>query len=188
MKWCPICNQMKTIEEFYVHRAHKNGRQTYCKPCANKGAIMRHQANKAKIKIIPENKKCTKCKKIKNAKEFSSCSTKLNGLRSTCKKCDSKILKLYRKNNPDKARDQDLRREFGITLLQYRQMLSDQGECCKICHRHQSQFKHSLHVDHNHKTGRVRALLCGPCNHALGLLQENETVVLALAQYIHDHK
>lgn len=46
-----------------------------------------------------------------------------------------------------------------------RQILSDaQNQCCAICTKHESQFKKRLAVDHNHKTGKVRGLLCYRCN------------------------
>jgi hypothetical protein len=46
-----------------------------------------------------------------------------------------------------------------------RQKLSDlQGACCAICKKHESQFKKRLAVDHNHKSGKVRGLLCYRCN------------------------
>lgn len=49
-----------------------------------------------------------------------------------------------------------------------RQKLFDaQGGCCAICKRPESDFKRKLSVDHNHKTGKVRALLCFPCNRFL---------------------
>ncbi len=46
-----------------------------------------------------------------------------------------------------------------------RQKLSDaQGQSCAICKKHESHFKKRLSVDHNHTTGKVRALLCYRCN------------------------
>jgi len=46
-----------------------------------------------------------------------------------------------------------------------RQKLSDaQNQCCAICGKHESNFKKKLSVDHNHQTGKVRALLCYYCN------------------------
>lgn len=64
----------------------------------------------------------------------------------------------------EKAKDRYLQRTYGITLSEYDQKLSSQGESCALCRRHQSNFSTSLHVDHNHKTGKVRGLVCYPCN------------------------
>lgn len=55
---------------------------------------------------------------------------------------------------------------YGITLEQYEQMLTAQNGVCAICGR--IPTGRSLHVDHNHKTGEVRGLLCHSCNFAIG--------------------
>jgi len=62
------------------------------------------------------------------------------------------------------ARDKYLRKTYGITLDDYAQLFAEQRESCWICERHQENFKTALAVDHNHKTGRVRGLLCYACN------------------------
>ena len=43
-------------------------------------------------------------------------------------------------------------------------------------------------IDHNHETGKVRALLCGPCNVALGGFRESPTLLRAAAEYIESHE
>ena len=63
-----------------------------------------------------------------------------------------------------KTRDRYLQRKYGITLIDYDLKLSKQNHCCALCSRHKSNFKYSLHVDHNHKTGKVRGLVCYQCN------------------------
>lgn len=66
-----------------------------------------------------------------------------------------------------KVRDKYLQTKYGITLFEYNSMLALQSERCAICRKHQSLFKSSLAVDHNHVTGRVRGLMCYYCNHRL---------------------
>lgn len=63
-----------------------------------------------------------------------------------------------------RARDRRLQRTYGISLEEYFQKLVDQDAKCALCLRHESNFKTSLAVDHNHKTGQVRGLLCYACN------------------------
>lgn len=63
-------------------------------------------------------------------------------------------------------------------------MLARQCERCAICNRHQSEFKIALAVDHDHETGRVRGLLCKPCNIAIGLLGENQSHLMNAAAYL----
>lgn len=64
----------------------------------------------------------------------------------------------------EKQRDQYLRRTYGITSEDYQKMLKEQDFGCALCKRHQSQFKTRLAVEHNHKSGKVRALCCFYCN------------------------
>lgn len=63
-----------------------------------------------------------------------------------------------------RARDLYLRRTYGISIQQYEKMLMWQNDRCALCERHYTEFTRNLAVDHNHKTGRVRGLLCFQCN------------------------
>ena len=66
--------------------------------------------------------------------------------------------------------------KFGITLDEYEQMLAAQDHCCAICLTDKAVVRrshYSWRVDHCHKTGKIRALLCHNCNIAMGLLKEN---------------
>lgn len=75
--------------------------------------------------------------------------------------------------NPEKVkinmRRRKLWRKFGITLEQYDAMLQHQGGVCALCRN--PPKKKVLVVDHNHKNGKVRGLLCDACNRALGLIE-----------------
>lgn len=63
-----------------------------------------------------------------------------------------------------KAREYRLKRTYGITLAQYDSLLASQRDCCAVCGKHRTKEKTNLHVDHDHKTGEVRGLLCSYCN------------------------
>jgi hypothetical protein len=75
------------------------------------------------------------------------------------------------------ASDKYLRRTYGIGWDDYCQMLADQNAKCAICNGEgfvmKGCHKMKLVVDHCHKTGEVRGLLCHNCNRALGLLQDD---------------
>ena len=57
--------------------------------------------------------------------------------------------------------------------LDYNLIFEEQNGCCAICGRHQSQLSQSLCVDHDHKTGEIRGLLCSDCNLGLGCFQDS---------------
>jgi hypothetical protein len=65
----------------------------------------------------------------------------------------------------EKNKNSFLLRHYGISLERYRELEQKQNRVCAICHK--ADVK-SLDIDHNHKTGKVRGLLCRKCNTALG--------------------
>lgn len=73
--------------------------------------------------------------------------------------------------DPSKHRSYFYKRQYGMTLDDVRQMLEDQGFACAICQRELNED--TKHVDHCHKTGYVRGLLCARCNLGLGKLGDN---------------
>jgi hypothetical protein len=85
--------------------------------------------------------------------------------------------------DPLRARENKLRKAFGISLTEYDQMLEAQGGVCAICHK-ACKSGRELAVDHDHETGEVRALLCMNCNRAIGWLQDNPDLVMAAADYL----
>lgn len=82
----------------------------------------------------------------------------------------------------EKAKDNYLRREYGISLEEYYIKLKEQNNSCAMCKKHESKFKRSLHVDHNHKSGLVRGLLCFYCNHQL-VRKHNKLTAKLLNEY-----
>lgn len=79
----------------------------------------------------------------------------------------------WRKDNPLKHTAAQIswrfRTRYGITLDEYEAMLAAQGGRCAICGKQAG--KRRLSVDHNHATGKVRALLCIGCNVAVGYFE-----------------
>lgn len=73
-----------------------------------------------------------------------------------------------------------LKNEYGITRARYDEMLIAQSGRCFTC----QDISKRLHIDHCHRTGIVRGLLCGPCNQTLGLVKERGEVLLALSSYL----
>jgi hypothetical protein len=81
-------------------------------------------------------------------------------------------------------------RTYGVTREQYDKMLAEQGGACAICRststrrRPKAGTVDSFCIDHDHKTGRVRALLCFRCNAGLGLLDDNTDRLRAALAYL----
>jgi hypothetical protein len=150
-----------------------------------------------KIKI-PDKKFCSKCKFLTHIDNFY----KQNGRPvSWCKACSKKdALRRYEKDKEawnirsrnwkraHKLRNKEyyLIYAYGITLEDYNKMFEEQQGCCAICGRHQSELKRALAVDHSHETGKVRGLLCGKCNHALGNVNDDISILLSMIEYLNE--
>ena len=83
------------------------------------------------------------------------------------------------------ARARRLKLLFDLTPEEYDRILAFQGGRCAICPREPTE-KMRLSVDHNHKTGEVRGLLCWLCNVALGKFRDDYVLLNAAAQYVND--
>lgn len=88
----------------------------------------------------------------------------------------------WRKRNPLRAKEYELRRMFGISLAEYEKMLAEQDGKCAICGQEDQWF--SLAVDHCHGTNRIRGLLCSQCNRGLGLFRDNPDYLDRAADYL----
>lgn len=93
----------------------------------------------------------------------------------------------WRKIHPDKQKNLHLKRKYGITLKEYKEILLSQDNRCSICNRHKDDFKIHLAVDHNHTTGKVRGLLCSNCNNVLGHAHDNIDVLKKSIVYLKKH-
>lgn len=77
-------------------------------------------------------------------------------------------------------RDWELKKKYGISLDTYTSESNIRNNMCDICSK---QVK-SLHVDHDHSTGKIRGYLCGSCNRGIGLLQDKSSVMIKAANYL----
>lgn len=94
----------------------------------------------------------------------------------------------WREKNPGKVkamlRRHNLKRYYGLTPEGYQELLDRQGGGCAICTGDNGD--HHLAVDHCHKTGQVRGLLCDNCNQALGKLKDSPTLLRAAIAYLEE--
>lgn len=87
--------------------------------------------------------------------------------------------------DPERQRNVRLKSVYGISLDLYKQMYDSQNGCCAICGVEKPPKGASgLSVDHCHKTGKVRKLLCTPCNTALGKFKDNVDNIRKAIDYI----
>ncbi len=139
-----------------------------------------------KEKIVERRKKTQKAyyeaNKEKFYKRHKAWKAKNKG---KMKEYNKKWLRKKIKENPDYARNATLKRLYGITLSDYAEMLVSQNGECKLCGV--SHEEKRLAVDHDHKTKRVRGLLCNKCNLALGALGDDIDGIMRAASYLEEH-
>ena len=111
----------------------------------------------------------------------------------------------YRRKNAARVKEQDrleyarnkasgatriylLKKNYGITLEQHDAMLAEQNNGCAICGNGPSgKSSRWFHVDHDHDSGKVRALLCAECNTALGKFRDSPELLDKAAAYLRKH-
>lgn len=100
--------------------------------------------------------------------------------------------KAWRKANPEKVKNTDLKKLYGITLQDYQRMAESQAHRCAICGEYETAvdkqgIPRSMPVDHCHATGKIRELLCSACNKALGGFRDSPSLLRKAAEYIEKH-
>ena len=117
----------------------------------------------------------------------------ISGHGSTCKPCHNALQ--HSRYDYDRIREQVLVRKYGMTMADYHAMVAAQGGVCAICGeppptRRQGKSKKPVtifHVDHDHATTRVRALLCLHCNTGIGYMRENAELARRMIAYLEKH-
>ena len=101
-----------------------------------------------------------------------------------------KVIKASIKNQPkNRATDskwrnvRDKLKLYNLTLDQYHSLYENQDFCCKICGN-----ETKLVIDHDHKTGKVRGLLCRHCNTGIGMFSDNTEKLKEAIKYIEDYQ
>lgn len=173
MKTCSCCKIQKEDFEFGKSSRFKDNLRGQCKECEkNYRKKVREKTKDYHKKYDIDNKERIKGRK-KNYYLLNK--KKINNRNSDWYFKNKEELNKHRKSkyNKNTARNYALKINFGITLEDYNKIFEDQNGKCKICGKHQSELTLSLNVDHCHITGKIRGLLCGNCNKALGLFKDN---------------
>ncbi len=99
----------------------------------------------------------------------------------------------YRQRHPEKVMAYKFKAAYGITIEQYNHMFDRQKGLCYICGKKETAVHkitlnpRKLAVDHCHKTGKVRALLCASCNGGLGNFHDDPALLRAAISYLEKH-
>lgn len=126
-------------------------------------------------------KHCSKCGEYKSLDDFYKRKKSVDGLNGMCIDC----VKKWKNDNKDKIRNAEYLSRYGISLIEYEEMLRVQNNRCATCGKHETEVHRKiLHVDHCHETEKVRGLLCRNCNVALGFVQDSEDTLTEMILYL----
>jgi hypothetical protein len=87
----------------------------------------------------------------------------------------------FSKLTPYQNRKRSLKNLYKLSLKEYRQLLRKQGYKCALC---KMRVRYRLHVDHCHKTNKIRGLLCKKCNFGLGQFNDSMTLLQKAIGYL----
>lgn len=124
-------------------------------------------------------KVCSTCKEEKPLTDFYN-------KKAHCKICSNKAALQWKKDNKEKdqitRQKSKLKAKYGMTIEQYDAMVKEQKGVCYICKNENPTRK--LNVDHCHKTGKIRRLLCDKCNMTLGLINDSQELLKQFIFYL----
>lgn len=161
MKRCSKCGEIRPLSEFYKAKGTRDGLRGDCRSCFQARAKARYPL--VRDRAIVRSRQWRE----DNIEQFRENQRRM-------------------RSNPEfkeRSRAGHLLRKYGLSLEQYDDLLATQGGVCAICKR-PPQGTFSLHVDHDHRTGRVRGLLCFRCNNALGDLDDDPSLLRAALRYL----
>ncbi|HTW20285.1 MAG TPA: endonuclease VII domain-containing protein [Mycobacteriales bacterium] len=130
--------------------------------------------------LVPEGYKwCRDCEQAKPLEDFCRNRNEPRGRAQYCKVCHNARSRETRERLYGGGREYHLQRRYGIGQVDVDRMLAAQDGKCAVCGKADPE-----HVDHDHKTGTVRGLLCFNCNQALGNVRDSLRVLRGLIAYL----
>ncbi|MGY1802302.1 endonuclease VII domain-containing protein [Blastococcus sp. SYSU D00922] len=178
-KPCPSCGETKPATDFGRNRSLGDGLSFYCLACnrakSNAHYRKRRQALGKTVRDhswIPEGFRwCPACQQAVAHEDYTRNAGTASGFGSRCRRCDRATNSagyFYRKYN--------------LTQRELRALREAQRNRCGICGAPEPE-----HLDHDHSSGEIRALLCQRCNQGLGLFRDEPGLLRAAADYVEFH-
>jgi len=169
VKICSNCKINKSKDDYHKRSKSLDKLDYWCKLCKKK----KEQSYNFKPNY-EGNKDCKKCHANLNKINFYKCKRNPDGLENRCKNCCI-----------ERSRNNEIITRYGIDQLEYEQMFKSQKGKCKICNTsNPGRGKNKMSIDHCHKTGKIRGLLCNSCNNGLGMFKDDPELLVKAMEYL----
>jgi Recombination endonuclease VII len=126
--------------------------------------------------------RCSRCGLDKDPEDFPRNKNTRSGRHCYCKLCHNAQVRASVKKNHGGYRHYRLKHKYGIGAADVDRMIAEQGGMCPICRK-----RPAVHVDHDHRTGKVRAIVCEMCNGGLGQFKDSPQFIRNAIAYIEMH-
>lgn len=174
LKECIACHWVLPKSEFNNHPTASDGLQSKCRQCSSEYRKKYYHAdNAAAVRKTVEWQQQNRGRYNKRSREWRA---------KNKDKIKATITRFYL-NHPSKRREKTLKK-YGLTVESYADMLAEQGGKCAICGLPQLEATSPFSVDHCHKSGKVRGILCFVCNTTLGRVHDNTQILFSMINYL----
>lgn len=193
-KICRDCGLELPIDEFWKRKASPDGLSLYCKACfkfrnraarearaSAEGRILTRQEGRT-VAVAPGMKYCPRCRQVLPLQDFVRNRSTSTGYGGYCRPCQAAKVSESIARNHGNRRHYHLKRRYSLGADDVLEMLQDQLWQCPICMC--ALTLKTAHVDHGHKTGEVRAVVCFNCNGGLGQFKDNPVALRRAAAYV----
>lgn len=170
--------------ETYMPKMRNKGR--FCSVGCQRTARERgHGVGPFRFAVADGHKRCVTCNEWKHVDEFNKRKDRNMAPLSSCRIC----IASERREWQNSAQGQNARylREYGVTFDWYQETLASQNGVCAICWRPPDPSNKRcprLVVDHDHKSGKVRGLVCHSCNTGMGRVGDDPARLRSLVRYL----
>lgn len=170
MKTCTACGLTKPETDFHWQNKAQGKRHPKCKPCNCLHVVNHRAANRERYNEREriyyhrnmEDPEWARKEHLRNVKR--------------------------RKDRPDRQHWANVRsrlkHDFGLAIQDYWRMLAQVGAKCEMCSRFHHEVTNGLGVDHCHKTGQIRGVLCVSCNRRLGIVENGRSMQGINAEFV----
>lgn len=121
---------------------------------------------------------CSGCKVEKDVSEFSLSTQR--GLQSYCRACSAQRKREWVVKNREKKKWNTIWTKYRLRQADYEALLAEQNGLCRLC----DEIPEVFQIDHCHATGRVRGLLCTPCNMFVGWIETRGHLLDKVEMYL----